>query len=47
VRHFGDGVILMPDKKYWKSLFEGLSEFSDDYMSARNQPEKHEKRKLL
>ena len=47
VRHFGDSVLLMPDSKGWSSLFESLSEFTDDYMSERNQPGKHQKRKLL
>ena len=47
VRHFGDGVLLMPDAKRWSSLFESLSEFTDDFMSERSQPEKHQKRKPL
>ncbi|HCE46805.1 MAG TPA: AbrB/MazE/SpoVT family DNA-binding domain-containing protein [Lentisphaeria bacterium] len=47
VRHFGGGVLLMPDAKRWSSLFESLSEFTDDFMSERSQPEKHQKRKPL
>ncbi len=47
VRHFGDGVLLMPGAKSWSSLFESLSEFTDDYMGERNQSGKNQKRKSL
>ncbi len=47
VRRFGEGVLLMPEAKGWKRLFESLFEFTDDYMSERKQPPRQQKRKSL
>lgn len=40
IKKVGDGVLLMSknDKTIWDHLFDGLDEFSDDFMSARVQP---------
>ncbi len=35
----GDAILLMPVKKDWKSMFDSLSKFSDDFMEKREQPE--------
>ena len=40
IKKVEDGVLLMPknDKTLWEHLFERLDEFSDDFMSQREQP---------
>jgi antitoxin VapB len=39
----GDTVILIPYREPWNTLFESLYQFSDDFLSDRNQP-KHQSR---
>ncbi|WP_353571901.1 type II toxin-antitoxin system VapB family antitoxin [Candidatus Albibeggiatoa sp. nov. BB20] len=34
----GENVILLPVQISWDSLFNSLDEFSDDFMSNRQQP---------
>jgi len=40
IKKLGDKVILFPknSKSVWQSLFESLDEFSDDFMTKREQP---------
>ena len=40
IKKVGDGVLLMPknDKNIWNHMFDKLDEFSDDFMSVREQP---------
>jgi len=35
----GDAVIIFPHQDGWKSFFEDLELFSDDFMNERYQPE--------
>jgi antitoxin VapB len=46
IKKSGPAVILLPAKGAWDSLVRSLDEFSDDFMSARNQP-KTQKREDL
>jgi antitoxin VapB len=46
VRRLGDMVILLPRERPWASLIQSLDEFSDDYMSERNQPGQQEREDL-
>lgn len=39
----GEGVLLMPVKNPWELFKKSLDEFTDDFMTERNQPE-HQKR---
>ncbi len=35
----GEGVLLLPIKNPWELLQKSLNEFTDDFMTDRNQPE--------
>lgn len=39
IKKVGNAVVLLPIERPWDTLMEGLSQFSEDYMSAREQPE--------
>ena len=38
IKRVGEGVVLIPYHEPWQSLFDSLNQFSDDYMTERNQP---------
>ncbi len=46
VKKVGNAVILLPGVDSWEPLFSSLSQFSDDFMETRNQPEQ-QKREML
>lgn len=39
VKRVGNAVVLMPETNSWDLLFEASEEFSQDFMTDRNQPE--------
>ena len=39
VNKIGDSVILVPKDSKWDTLEKSLNNFSDDFLSDRNQPE--------
>ncbi|PID77416.1 MAG: AbrB/MazE/SpoVT family DNA-binding domain-containing protein [Deltaproteobacteria bacterium] len=39
IKKIGDTVSLIPIKSSWEPLINSLDEFSDDFMSERQQPE--------
>jgi len=39
VNKIGDSVILVPKDSKWNTLEKSLNNFSDDFLSDRNQPE--------
>ncbi len=44
IKRMGDAVVLLPYQDSWKTLFESLEQFSDDFMSEdRQQPEEQER----
>lgn len=38
IKKLGDAIILIPEDHPWSSLLISLDEFSEDFMSDRNQP---------
>ena len=38
INKIGNAVVLIPYHDPWKSLFDSLDEFSDDFMEDRRQP---------
>jgi antitoxin VapB len=38
IKRVGNAVVLIPHRESWQSLFDSLSQFSDDYMERRDQP---------
>ena len=39
VKHFGNGVLLLPIDDPWQTLAAGLAEFEPDFVLTREQPE--------
>lgn len=39
VRHFGNGVLLLPVDNPWTTLEAALASFESDFMLSREQPE--------
>ncbi|MFQ5456287.1 MAG: antitoxin [Nitrospirota bacterium] len=38
IKKIGNAVVLLPVKDSWQTLLDSIEQFSDDYMSERNQP---------
>lgn len=47
IKRSGNAVVLIPEKNSWDELFESLGEFTDDFMSDREQPEQQAREPLL
>jgi len=47
VSRIGDSVILFPKKNGWKILANSISQFTDDFLDSREQPEANQDRKLF
>lgn len=43
IKRVGNAVILLPYRDSWETLFDSLEQFSDDFMSDRQQPESQER----
>ncbi len=39
IKKIGNAILLIPYRESWQTLFDSLSQFSDDFMETRNQPE--------
>lgn len=46
INKMGNAVVLIPYHDPWKSLFDSLDEFSDDFMENREQPQQQTREKL-
>ena len=46
IKKIGNIVMLIPKKDIWKTAWEALDMFSDDFMDTRNQPEIEEREKF-
>jgi len=38
VKKVGNAIVLLPKDRPWDSLIASLTQFSDDFMSQRNEP---------
>lgn len=47
IRKIGDVVVLFPTDSAWSPLLAAAGRFTDDFMSDRGQPKKHQRRKTL
>lgn len=48
IKKQGETIILIPmGDSPWQTLFASLHEFSDDFMSSRNQPEQQNREDLF
>ena len=47
IKKVGEAVVLLPFEHSWNTLFDSLTQFSDDFMEERAQPEMHQDREGL
>ncbi|MET0535672.1 MAG: type II toxin-antitoxin system VapB family antitoxin [Steroidobacter sp.] len=47
IKKSGNAVVLLPKKKSWDSLVESLSQFTNDFMTERQQPTNNDDRESL
>ncbi len=47
IKRMGNAVILLPYHDAWKSLIDGLSLFSADFMEAREQPGQQQRKNIF
>ncbi len=47
IKRVGEAVILLPREDSWRTLYESLANFSEDFMAERNQPTDQEERETL
>lgn len=47
IKRSGNGVLLLPVKDSWDSLFTSLDKFSDDFMETREQPANQDREDLF
>jgi antitoxin VapB len=46
VKHFGNGVLLLPIEDPWQTLEAGLSAFEPGFQLSREQPEQQHRQEL-
>lgn len=46
VRHFGNGVLLLPVDDPWATLEAALASFEPGFVMARNQPEQQDRAEI-
>jgi antitoxin VapB len=47
INKIGNAVVLIPYHDPWKSLFDSLDEFSDDFMENRKQPQQQPRESIF
>ena len=47
IKKMGNTVLLIPAQDSWQTLFDSLGQFSEDFMSSRDQPEQQEREGLF
>lgn len=47
IKRVGDAVVLLPREDSWRTLYESLGVFSEDFMAQRAQPSDQQEREPL
>ena len=47
IKKVGDAVMLLPQQDSWQVLFDSLEQFTDDFMTTREQPAPQEREDLF
>ena len=47
IKKVGETVVLIPQRASWQTLIDSLSQFSDDFMETREQPEEQARETLF
>lgn len=47
IKRVGNAVVLIPEHDSWQTLVESLDQFSDDFMTQRQQPPTQDRAELF
>ncbi len=47
IKKVGEAVVLLPREDAWRTLYESVGDFSEDFMAERNQPVDQQEREPL
>ena len=47
IKKVGEAVVLLPREDSWRTLYESVGDFSEDFMAERNQPVDQQEREAL
>lgn len=47
VKRVGEAVVLLPREDSWRTLYESLEDFSEDFMAERGQPTEQQEREQI
>lgn len=47
IKRVGEAVVLLPREDSWRTLYESLGSFSEDFMDDRHQPTDQQERESL
>lgn len=47
IKKVGQAVVLLPREDSWRTLYESIEDFSEDFMAERNQPTDQQEREPL
>lgn len=47
IKKVGQAVVLLPREDSWRTLYESVEDFSEDFMAERNQPTDQQEREPL
>jgi antitoxin VapB len=47
IKKVGDAVVLLPHSDSWQVLFDSLDQFTDDFMTSRDQPDLQDREDLF
>jgi len=42
IKRMGNAIVLIPQSDPWRSLFDSVHQFTDDFMEQREQPNRRE-----
>ncbi len=47
IKRIGNAVVLLPYENSWQSLFDSLEQFSEDFLSEREQPQQQQREDIF
>ena len=47
IKKVGNVIVLLPTEDPWRIFFDSLNQFTDDYLTDRNQPQGQEREALF
>jgi len=47
IKRMGNAIVLIPHNDPWRSLFESVHQFTDDFMDLREQPDQQARESMF